>query len=71
MLFKYSPKLKELVSVWLSKKKHFVDFCLSYLNDEILKGFDKVMMTDIILIDMKKSFDTIGKNYVIWVFQSI
>ena len=40
------------------RKKHSTDFCLSYLNDKILKGFDKVLMTGMILIDLQKAFDT-------------
>ena len=34
------------------------DLCLPYLNDKILKGFDKMMMTGMILPDLKKVFDT-------------
>ena len=34
------------------RKKHSTDFCLSYLNDKILKGFDRGMMTGMILIDL-------------------
>ena len=41
------------------QKKHSTDFCLSYLNDKILKGFDKGLMTGMILIDLQKAFDTI------------
>ena len=40
------------------QKKHSTDFCLSYLNDKILKGFDKGLMTDMILIDLQEAFDT-------------
>ena len=40
------------------RKKHSTDFCLSYSNDKILKGFDKGLMTGIILIDLQKAFDT-------------
>ena len=28
------------------------------LNDKILKGFDQGLMTDMILIDLQKAFDT-------------
>ena len=44
------------------RKKHFTDFCLSYLNDNILKGFDRGMMTAMILIDLQKTFDTIDHD---------
>ena len=40
------------------RKKHSTDFCLSYLNDKILKGLDKGLMTGMILIDLQKTFDT-------------
>ena len=39
------------------------DFCLSYLSDKNLKGFDKVLMTDMILIDLQKTFDTLIMTY--------
>ena len=41
------------------RKKHSTDFCLSYLNDKILTGFDKNVMTGMILIDLQKVFDAI------------
>ena len=41
------------------RKKHYADICLSYLNDEILKSFDKDLTTGMILIDLQKAFDTI------------
>ena len=44
------------------RKKHPTDFCLSYLNDKILKGFDRGMMTSMILIDLQKAFDTIDHD---------
>ena len=40
---------------------HSTDFCLYYLNDKILKGFDKGLMTDMILIDLQKASDTIDQ----------
>ena len=43
-------------------KKTFSDFCLSYLNDKILTGFDKGMMNGMILIDLQKAFDTIDHD---------
>ena len=47
------------------RKKHSTDFCLSYLNDKILKGFDKGMMTGMILIDLQKAFDTIDHDVIL------
>ena len=34
------------------RKKHSTGFCLSYLNDKILKGLDKGLMNTMILIDL-------------------
>ena len=34
--------------------------CLSFLTDKVLKGFDKDLLTEMILTDLKKTFDTIG-----------
>ena len=45
------------------KKNHSTDLYLSFLNDKILKGFDKGLFTGMILIDLQKAFDTI--NYEI------
>ena len=42
------------------RKTHSTDLCLFYLNDKTLKGLDKSMMTRMILIDLKKAFDTTG-----------
>ena len=58
------------------RKKHSTEFCLSYLNNKILKGFDKGSMTLMILIDLQKAFDTIDddalwKNYTLSVFRNI
>ena len=35
------------------------DFCLSFLNDKILKGFDENIMTSIILIDLQRTFHAV------------
>ena len=40
-------------------KNRSTDFCLSFLNDKILMGFDQGLMTGMILIDLQKVFDTI------------
>ena len=47
------------------RKKHSTDFCLSYLNAKILKGFDKDLMTGMILIDLQKAFDTIDYDVLL------
>ena len=45
--------------------------CLPFLNDKILKGFNKGLSTGMILINLQKAFDTInheillGKLYAI------
>ena len=43
-------------------KIHSTDFRLSCLHDNILKGFDKVIMTAMILIDLPKAFGTIDHD---------
>ena len=45
------------------RKNHSTDLCLFFLNDKILKSFDKGLFTGMILIDLQKAFDTI--NYEI------
>ena len=59
--------LKNLLYTYQSgfQKKHSTDFCLSYLNDKTLKGFDKGMTTDMILIDLQKPFDTIDHDMLL------
>ena len=47
------------------RKKQPTDFCLSYLNDKILKDFDRGMMTGMILIDLQKAFDTIDHDMLL------
>ena len=47
------------------RKNHSTDFCLSYLNGKILKGFDKGLMTGMILIDLQKAFETIDQDILL------
>ena len=47
------------------RKNHSTDFCLSYLTDSISSGFEKGLMTGMILIDLQKAFDTIDHEILI------
>ena len=47
------------------RKNHSTDFCLSYLTDNISSGFEKGLMTGMILIDLQKAFDTIDHEILI------
>ena len=47
------------------RKNHSTDLCLSFINDEILKGFDKGLFTGMILIDLQKAFDTINHEILL------
>ena len=53
--------LKNLLYTYQSgfRKKYSTGFCLSYLNDKILKAFDKGLTTGMILIDLQKAIGTI------------
>ena len=47
------------------RKNHSTVYCLSFLNDKILKGFDQGLMTGMILIDLQKAFDTIDHDILL------
>ena len=47
------------------RSNHSTDSCLSYLNDKILKGFDKGVVTGMIAIDLQKAFDTIDHEILL------
>ena len=47
------------------RKNHSIDFCLSFLNDKIPKGFDQGLITGMILIDLQKAFDTIDHDILL------
>ena len=55
------PNSKNLLYTYQSgfRKQNCTDFCLSYLNDKILKGFYNGLIIGMILIDLQKAFDTI------------
>ena len=53
------------------RKNHFTNLCLSFLNDKILKGFDKGLFTGMILIDLQKAFDTINHEILLGKLRAI
>ena len=47
------------------RKTHSTDFCISYLTDKISKDLDSGVLTEVILIDLQKAFDTIDHNILL------
>ena len=47
------------------RKNHSTDYCLFFLSDKILKGFDQGLMTGMFLIDLQKAFDTIDHDILL------
>ena len=47
------------------RENHSTDSCLAFLHDKILKGFNKGLMTGMILIDLQKAFDTIDHDILL------
>ena len=47
------------------RKNHSTDSCLTFLHDKILKGFDKGLMTGMILIDFQKAVDMIDHDILL------
>ena len=47
------------------RPQHSTDFCLSFLNNKILNGFDAGLLTGMILIDLRKAFDTIDHKILL------
>ena len=47
-------------------RKHYsTDTCLSYLTDRLCNGFEKRLLTGMILIDLQKAFDTIDHSILL------
>ena len=53
------------------RANHSTNLCLSFLTDKILKGFDKSWLTGIILIDLKKAFNTIDHEILVQKLKAI
>ena len=47
------------------QKNHSTDSCLTFLHDKTFKGFDKSLMTGMILIHLQKAFDTIDHDILL------
>ena len=47
------------------QKNHLTDSCLTFLHDKILKGFDKGLMTGMILIELQRAFDAIDHDILL------
>ena len=47
------------------RENRSTDTCLSFLKDNILKGFDDGLVTCMILIDLQKAFDTINHDILL------
>ena len=52
-------------------KNDSTDSCLTFLHDKILKGFDKGLMTGMILVDFQKAFDTIDHGILLKTLSAI
>ena len=46
-------------------KNHSTDFCFSFLNAKILKGFNQGLITGMILIDLQKALDTVNHDILL------
>ena len=56
ILYNYQPGFR---------KNHSTDLRLTFLHDKILKGFDKGLITGMILIDFQKAFYTIDHDILL------
>ena len=50
---------------------HSTNLCFSFLTDKILKGFDKGLLTGMILVDLQKAFDTIDHEILLQKLKAI
>ena len=50
---------------------HSTNLCLSFLTDQILKGFDEGLLTGMISIDLQKAFDTIDHKILLQKLKAI
>ena len=60
---------RELLCTYQScfQQKHSKDVCLSYLDNRILKGFEKGMMTSMIMIDLQTAFDAVDHTFAYFI----
>ena len=55
-----------LYSYQLGFCKHYsTNTCLSYLTDKVRTGFEKGLLTGMVLIDLQKAFDTIDHGILL------
>ena len=47
------------------RANHLTNLCLSFLTDKISKGFDKGLLTGMILINLQNAFDTIDHEILL------
>ena len=57
------------------RKKFSIDFCLVQVSDYIINGMGKGLHTEMILIDLQKTFDTLNtilcvKKWSVWVLKN-
>ena len=56
IIYRYQPRFRKFIST---------DSCLSYLNNKIVKDFESVLYTAMILNDFHKTLDTIKHNILL------
>ena len=50
---------------------HSTNLCLCFLTDKVLKGFGEGFLTGMMLIDLKKAFDTIDNKILLQKLKAI